>query len=131
MADDICYPNQDWLRYRGNEKRHMAGEVEQTHYVGCWRDPAHHGCAVALLLGIRDVIPMGFLRQADAPGATGPTSQLDLIKAVRLAVETGRRVAASHATTRAEALEEAAKACDIAGRGNAAEIIRALKDRRP
>jgi len=27
-----------------SEKR---GEVQRTHYDGCWRDPRHHACAVA------------------------------------------------------------------------------------
>lgn len=41
---------------------------------------------------IRDSIPMHFLQQADEPGVTGPTAALDLVKAVKLMVDNGRRL---------------------------------------
>lgn len=40
---------------------------------------------------IIDVIPMDFLQRNDAPGATGPSADLDLVAVVRDMTETGRR----------------------------------------
>ena len=122
MADDICYPDQSWINYRGNEKRHMAGEVEQTHHDGCWRDPAHHACAVAEIERL--------LKRKDE-------LLLEVGRADAVAVD----YQAALATARAEALE-AARWLEMedmerdpddlyTGRWHRAAAIRTLKDRRP
>ena len=90
------------------------GELnQQTHYDGCWRDPAHHGCAVAEIERLEGVMEKQGIRGVQLANA--------LVTAESVL-----------ATARAEALEEAAMECgkyhtpEGCGSG-----IRALKDRRP
>jgi hypothetical protein len=45
----------------------------------------------AQLRAIREVIPMTFLQRNDAPGAAGPTENLDLVGAVREMVSQSRK----------------------------------------
>jgi hypothetical protein len=45
----------------------------------------------AQLRAIREVIPMNFLQRNDAPGASGPTENLDLVGAVREMVSQSRK----------------------------------------
>ncbi len=50
----------------------------------------------AQLRKIREIIPMDFLRASDAPGATSPTNDLDLVAAIRLMVRHGRMLERPH-----------------------------------
>src|SRR3990167_6834107 len=99
--------------------RHSYPNVTATHWEGCWRDPAHHACAVTKVERLMHVCDL----RADWQ---------DRAEAAEAALATARR----------EALEEAAKSCEarisIPDSHNApynaedmacAEAIRALKDR--
>ena len=90
-----------------------AGPGEHnTHYPDCWRDPAHHACALKRIGELQTGIE-------------------NLVAACERDI----------ATARAEALEEAAQVCDGYAKADnpdavtislmAAGDIRVLKDRRP
>ena len=99
------------------------GELnQQTHYDGCWRDPAHHGCAVAEIERLEGVMEKQGIRGVQLANA--------LVTAESVL-----------ATARAEALE-AARWLEMedmerdpddlyTGRWHRAAAIRTLKDRRP
>ena len=102
----------DPITVLGNLTSGPGEHNQQTHYPDCWRDPAHHACALKRIGELQTGIE-------------------NLVAACERDI----------ATARAEALEEAAKICDGYAKVDnphavtislmTAHDIRALKDRRP
>ena len=77
--------------------RHSYPNVAGAHWEGCWRDPAHHACAVAEVLRLQDDALLEALQAA----IDGMSAEMRRAEAAEAAL----------ATAWCEALEEAKEEC--------------------